>query len=401
MTAVVGILNKNGIAIAADSAMTVTTGQGRKVYNSAHKIFALSKYHPVGVAIYNSAHFMGIPWEGILKEYRRQLGEQCFDALHDYQEDFIAWMQGFDFFSKERNENDVLAELGSLVDYACGHASTISKEVFRANINSLQEDLEAEQTILKLSGENRAYVLSFLNRERIRTLLSKRLKQEVENTIVEKLVTLFLSYLEKEWFLKYTGLVFVGYGDKEMFPRLASLHVSIALGTQLRYLRETEVEIDHNTDSAVMPFAQQDVIETILTGISPDVLKASQQVFRGSLENILNKIAEELPGLSEEQQQVIQSMAKDSADDVQHFYKELNDQTWQTQTLPMLKAVAQLNKEDLAEMAETLIHITYLKRRFTMKEESVGGPVDVVLITKGDGLVWVKRKNYFDADLNR
>lgn len=33
-------------------------------------------------------------------------------------------------------------------------------------------------------------------------------------------------------------------------------------------------------------------------------------------------------------------------------------------------------------MAESLIYLTYLKRRITFAEESVGGPVDVAVISK-------------------
>ncbi|MCF8362470.1 MAG: hypothetical protein K9G70_07585 [Prolixibacteraceae bacterium] len=76
MTAVVGILNKQGIAIAADSAVTVSGTNNRKVYNSANKIFTLSKYYPVSVSIYNNASFMGIPWEILIKEYRKQLDKK-------------------------------------------------------------------------------------------------------------------------------------------------------------------------------------------------------------------------------------------------------------------------------------------------------------------------------------
>jgi hypothetical protein len=32
--------------------------------------------------------------------------------------------------------------------------------------------------------------------------------------------------------------------------------------------------------------------------------------------------------------------------------------------------------------------------------DTVGGPIDVVVISKGDGFVWLKRKQYFRADLN-
>ncbi len=33
-------------------------------------------------------------------------------------------------------------------------------------------------------------------------------------------------------------------------------------------------------------------------------------------------------------------------------------------------------------MAESLLYLTYLKRRITFAEESVGGPVDVAIISK-------------------
>ncbi len=65
-----------------------------------------------------------------------------------------------------------------------------------------------------------------------------------------------------------------------------------------------------------------------------------------------------------------------------------------------MNAVANLSKEDLAEMAESLIYLTYLKRRITFAEESVGGPVDVALISRGDGFIWMKRKHYFKPELN-
>ena len=39
--------------------MTLGTG---KVY-PANKLFALSKYHPVGVMVYNNAELMDVPWE--------------------------------------------------------------------------------------------------------------------------------------------------------------------------------------------------------------------------------------------------------------------------------------------------------------------------------------------------
>ena len=52
MTAIVGILNKRAAVMAADSAVTVSNGNGIKIYNTATKIFRLSVEPPIGVMIY-------------------------------------------------------------------------------------------------------------------------------------------------------------------------------------------------------------------------------------------------------------------------------------------------------------------------------------------------------------
>jgi hypothetical protein len=36
----------------------------------------------------------------------------------------------------------------------------------------------------------------------------------------------------------------------------------------------------------------------------------------------------------------------------------------------------------------------------TKGTETVGGAVDVAVMTRGDGFVWIKRKHYFDPALN-
>jgi hypothetical protein len=67
---------------------------------------------------------------------------------------------------------------------------------------------------------------------------------------------------------------------------------------------------------------------------------------------------------------------------------------------PLLGVVRSLPIGELAEMTEALVNLTSFKRRVTRATESVGPPVDVAVITKGDGFVWIKRKNYIDPKIN-
>jgi hypothetical protein len=68
---------------------------------------------------------------------------------------------------------------------------------------------------------------------------------------------------------------------------------------------------------------------------------------------------------------------------------------------PILRVVTMMPKDELAAMAESLVNLTSFKRKVTEEAETVGGPIDVAVISKGDGLIWVKRKHYFSPELNQ
>lgn len=67
---------------------------------------------------------------------------------------------------------------------------------------------------------------------------------------------------------------------------------------------------------------------------------------------------------------------------------------------PILQSIMSLPKDELANLSESLINITSLKVKVQDNLETVGGDVDVAIITKGDGFVWTKRKHYFEESLN-
>ena len=68
--------------------------------------------------------------------------------------------------------------------------------------------------------------------------------------------------------------------------------------------------------------------------------------------------------------------------------------------VPIINVVISLPKTELAAMAESLVNLTSLKRKVSLQAETVGGPVDVAVISKRDGFVWIKKKQYFSPELN-
>ena len=69
---------------------------------------------------------------------------------------------------------------------------------------------------------------------------------------------------------------------------------------------------------------------------------------------------------------------------------------------PLLWSLNVLQIPDLALLAENLVNITSLKRKFSMDgyQQTVGGPTDVATISSNEGFIWIKRKHYFDKELN-
>jgi hypothetical protein len=90
MTAEIAILNREAVALASDSAVTI--GEGSKIYNSGNKLFCLSKRYPIGIMIYGNANFMNIPWETIIKIYRSKIKNEPFFTVEDYAKDFIKFL---------------------------------------------------------------------------------------------------------------------------------------------------------------------------------------------------------------------------------------------------------------------------------------------------------------------
>ncbi len=424
MTAVVGVLNKHAIAIAADSAVTIDSSNGKKIFNAANKIFTLSKFHPVGIMIYNAANFMGIPWETIIKIYRKQLGEKSFNTISEHKIDFINFLNKKNYFDEESLgiksfikfcetviKNNVIAELAeeneAIINKLPQGLNEEEKENFIKKID--QKSIELEKSIEgeicpefeKYTFENFLSELGKIVDDTIKydfAPLSLTLPKEVRLNI-KKLT--FKALKTKLDITGFSGLIFTGFGDNEIYPAVETINVSFAINGKLRYYNDQNgaSKVNSENKASILPFAQTDVINTILTGIDPSFNRAIIQNFIKYFDKYNKFIVDQIGTKDPELLKKIESI--DDNEIIQDLTKTLTKYQSLNHINPLIHAVATLSKEDLAEMAESLIYLTYLKRRITFAEESVGGPVDVAIISKGDGFIWIKRKHYFDPNFQK
>lgn len=422
MTAIVSVLNSQAIAIAADSAVTVTGQSGKKVYNRSNKIFTLSKYYPVGIAIYNSANLGGIPLETLIKMYRKKLNEDSFNTLEEYKADFIA-------FIKEKLNN--LPDLTKRNNFY-GFCSWAHLEIIRRNMNTLidlddrgeldeqmQEKFEQvmnrelDQYLIELQGNPKAnyceisfedYLVSYEDKiVDIENYIEERIKDEFsEFTLTaehrSKIKRLLYELLNIEFiFESYGGLVFFGFGEEEIFPSSHHILVGSMIGNDVRIRSSPPIEIQPGL-SNIVPYAQGDVTTTVLTGVDPNYKEEVKKVVKRGFDSASQQIATILanPTLSDTIRDTMANIADELIEGLEEYQREKI-------TGPLLDVLAFMGKEDMSELAESLVNITSLKRKFSSldsSEESVGGPVDVAIVTKGDGFIWMKRKHYFDSENN-
>ena len=91
-------MNRHAVALAADSATTVTYWHGgereERYFQGANKIFNLSRTHPVGLMTYGTANLQGVPWEVVVKAFRHHLGSRTHTTLDGYAQDLFKFIEG-------------------------------------------------------------------------------------------------------------------------------------------------------------------------------------------------------------------------------------------------------------------------------------------------------------------
>jgi hypothetical protein len=140
------------------------------------------------------------------------------------------------------------------------------------------------------------------------------------------------------------------------------------------------------------------MIHTFLAGIDPFLDRVYRNEAAGTIMNVVDAAADKVR--EDEREQFRTDLAAAAEEAFGSMLKAIETKQRETYLSQVISMLDSLPKDELAEMAETLVNLIAFKKKVTRGTESVGGPIDVAIITKGDGFVWMKRKHYFDPALN-
>ena len=412
MTAEVVILNRNGVGIAADSAATVT-GTGRKTYHTVNKLFALSASQPVAAMVYGSSIVGPLPWETLIKEYRSEKSSASHPTVYDYAKDFIEYLEiKTDFISGEdrnsyflaiiREEFQVLRE--SIIDTIVGEMmqnKTVGVDEIRITIsnsvgsrmtklNALPDVTNARRDAFEsMVSETLDYVSQQTDEMLKWIIIDSETRASVLADFREPMVNVIVTSLMKAaGHPGSSGIVIAGFGDEELLPALAHFRVDGAIDNSLRVSEIEDKRINSTTPVHILPYAQTEIVSTFIEGVHPGYKEAIFSALSAFIDYLKSSSGED------------SDLGRYCTDFYDMLVKKSDKYVLNYHYRPIERVAESLPKDELAEMAEALVELTSFTRRITPGVETVGGPIDVAVITRGDGLIWVKRKHYFHPDLN-
>ena len=423
MTAEVAVMNKQAIALAADSAVTFGRETEQKIFTSASKIFTLSKYEPVSVMIYGDANLMGVPWETIIKVYRNTLGEKTFKTLGEYAEDFLLFIVKEKRLLPDAAQNQYVER--SILSYFAFIAEEITQNILKTIEKGEIDDTAIQKIVSRIVKEHserwkKAKSISAVPdgftevlRQKYRSLISEIKKLIFENLpltsyssrrLTEIAINLFIKFPTGLVAPNHSGIVIAGFGTEDVFPVIESFSVEGKIDNYLKHQKnETQsTEISLQNSASIIPFAQSEMVVTFMEGVDPNYHNAIEADIKQLCISYPQVLADKIDSLNTEEKEVLKNHWKEIGQQEFNKYTEkLENYRGKHHVHPIINVVEGLPKDELAAMAESLINLTSFKRRVSMQVETVGGPIDVAVISKGDGFVWIKRKHYFESELNQ
>ncbi|TCP35868.1 hypothetical protein [Sphingomonas sp. BK235] len=402
MTSEVAILNKSGIAVAADSAVTIG---GARVWMSTNKIFSLGPSHDLAIMIYGSGDFMGFPWELIIRSFREYISQQPINKLEQCISLFLDYLSGDKWHDQDYENLSNAHIIVSRIEYVLEGLEWEDESEFRSVVKA-----EAERLIDQVR-ENEV-VMPTLTLGQFRTQFLKLIEKFCEEMLdfkAEKstidLVTKYIYefYKRKDCSSGYeTGVVFLGFGADELFPSVKELIVDGKLNKKIRHWRwrSQDLNIQKNQDSGIMSFAQMDMTTLFMDGISRQYV----EFFFKFIDGILEQKADEylkIFGSSDDEKIVEKVLQKRKNEKIMEELIRAYKGLQQVEIVnPVTTSLRALPRDEMTAMAEAFVELTSMRRKVDSNLQTVGGPVDVAFISKSDGLIWVKRKLYFEENGN-
>lgn len=418
MTAEIAIANKSAVALAADSLVTIERSADlpAKTY-IANKLFSLSKHHPIGIMVFGAAEIMQIPWETVIKVYRKELGKRSYSTVEQQAEDFFEFLGSADYLFPDDVQrrwfswciNWYLRIVNDAIDEAVKNAIQHDGKIAEGKITQIVQEVASARRDWLFGKKLRDHLTDDFP-VRIAEEFSTEIDDAISRQLEKKPISAASRGLLRECAARIvatkqvetphkSGVVIAGFGARDVFPKVLAYNVyGVVSKTAIFDFDDDDSFAD--SGAAVLPFAQRDVVDTFLGGINGRDRRLIDEYLEQVFSRLPTIIAESAVIEQTQKPVIVDTLRSATSDAVEKFAERFAELLRKRHVEPLLSIVSVLPKDELANLAEALVSLTSMKRKVSLETETVGGPIDVAVISKGDGFIWIRRKHYFDSKLN-
>ena len=396
MTCEIVIMNKNGIAMAADSTITKTSPHLNPHFQT--KLFQFSYQHQVAIMLHDRMQFNHVPVETIIKMYQDHIKNDHLTDLTDYAAGLVNFIQNHkDIFAHEKTGL-------SWVYDALSYLNRLGHEIY----NSWQENIKTRQDSLGLKNYTQTYLSKkieqvsaqqscFLHdktdlRQIILNEFQKFGEYYIENSLnlfplcakTRALIyeLLYQKTIKEDFDMGQTGVVLCGFGKDCLFPGALHLKLGGVYFNELKYSIMPTQKINNANQAQIIPYAITDTISSFIKGVHPLYENFSLHEFKNSLKRFAGKFTGDDADF-----EMIES---DINREYETYRQNIKHHVLTQHVQPMIDSIKFLPSTDLAFIAETLVGISSLHTSVMPGQNTIGGYINVATITKGDGFQWIK-----------
>ena len=279
MTSEVLIMTPSAVTIAADSVVAIN---GNKTYECVNKLFMLSKNPPMGIMIYNNANFMAIPFETLIKDFRKQIiDDGTVNTVDDFRNKFEEYLE------KEPKKNNF--PILSLQDKIKIFTEHMANEVNNLDENTIEKWLldngnldvfDKYKDIIFIDDDSLINFNNCLN-----SIIPEFLDSDKIDEFHDVLKNIFVQVMVLE---NYTGVAIVGFETDKLFPSCTLFKIRYIYDDKFIFDDIKNDEVGGKKGVIFAPLAQTDVIELFLTSLDTITEKQLKMYFNNVLDGYKN-----------------------------------------------------------------------------------------------------------------
>ena len=409
MTSQVVLMNSLSVAIASDSVISTRDHEDAiRTRSTSEKIIRISGEHQVLCMTSGLSAFHQFPYEVLLWEWSRSL-KGSLDSVKDYANSFIQWLANSSHLRTEEIEGDEYIRCfegffrrfwNASKEFEAKDATSIDDD-FRSKYLShvkLWTDWVEKQSLLPGLSDDWAESLSRKHNE----ILNQKYeywfgddRPQIEEA--EKLIKdAAKRCLSRSIYPPQTDLVFTGFGEAELLPHLVVINL---YGLVDGRVRRSEIKDIEGDEGYFHFFGQADASVQFVRGIDWEMKNSALNFVQDVSEELAERVKNVAASHPDEDE--VAKLLEDFGNLRQNLRIHLDEISEDQFVSPFMKVLNLSPEADLAKLAESIVNIESMRQAIDKSNPTVGGPIDVAVISKLRGCQWVRHKSLDDAIKSR